>query len=462
MNLKDFSGKQLSVGFLKKYFSGQSRRGKSVIKNVSLGFAAKAISIIIAFLQIPVTLSILDKTEYGVWVTIFSVTSWLSFFDIGMGNGLRNRLTEALAENDIIKARKLVSTAYVSLSTMFCIVILVFIPIAFFVPWTTVFKAPPELRSQLFLTVLICVISTGLNFVFGLIHVVLAAYHQTGKSNILLLLGQLGILVVLYFISFHKISNAFLIVASVLSVVPLILNIGLNVYFFRGPFSNLSPSHRQYERKYLRNLVTLGAMFFVIQISAVIIYSTDNLIITWLYGPEQVVTYSLVFRYFSIVQIVFAIIMTPLWTMYVDAYQKKDMRWLSDSINNLVKLLYIFIGCIIIMIIASPLFFKVWIGNSFDPPLDICLAVSSYIALLAWGNIWVLPLNAAGKIKVQMIVSVLQALLNLPIIFLFNVFLPNLLSVVIGNIVCVLFGSGYMYFYYRKHFYHNVLLQNSQ
>jgi O-antigen/teichoic acid export membrane protein len=454
MNLKDFSGKQLNIAFFKSYFSRQGRREKSVMKNVSLGFAAKGISIIIAFLQIPVTLSILNKSEYGVWITIFSVTSWLSFFDIGMGNGLRNKLTQALAEKNITKARKLVSTAYVSLLMMFSIVIFLFVLVAFFVPWGTVFKAPMGLRSQLLFAVLVCVISSGFNFVFGLIHIILAAHHQTGKSNMLLLLGQLSILFLLYIISFYKSSNTFLIVASVLSVVPLVLNIGLNVYFFNGPYKNLSPSLKQFERKYLRNLVRLGAMFFIIQISAVIIYSTDNLIITWLYGPEQVVTYSLVYRYFAIVQIVFGIIMTPLWTMYVDAYQKKDMQWLTDSINNLLKLFYFFIGCIVIMVIVSPIFFKIWIGSSFNPPLNICIVVSSYIVLLTWGSIWVLPLNAAGKIKVQMVVSVLQALLNLPIILLINVLLPNLISVVIGNIVCVIFGSGYMYFYYRKNFFH--------
>jgi len=74
--------------------------------------------------------------------------------------------------------------------------------------------------------------------------------------------------------------------------------------------------------------------------------------------------------------------------------------------------------------------------------------------VFVWGSIWVLPLNAAGIIKVQCIVSIAQAILNIPIILLINIFVNNINSVIVGNIVCIIVGSGIMYIYYRGKFSH--------
>jgi O-antigen/teichoic acid export membrane protein len=442
----------VNLPFLKQYLSGQSTRNKSVLKNVGMGFFAKGISILIGFLQIPITLSILNKTEYGVWITIFSVTGWLSFFDIGLGNGFRNKLTEALAENDIEKARKITSTTYYSLTFIFTCIILLFIVASFFVPWTKVFKSPPELNQQLYFVIVITVIATALNFVFGLIHTVLAANHKTGKSSLFFLIGQLIVLALTFSITFYKGNNTFLLVAVVMSLVPLLLNVGLNFWYFFGTYKNIAPSWIRYEKKFLKELMTLGAMFFVIQIAGVVMYATDNIIITQLYSPDEVVTYSLLYKYYSIVYVVFGIISTPLWTMYVDAYKKGEKKWLLKSVKNLVRLFYLFIAVIVLMILCSKLFFSIWIGPSFNPPLLLNITVGVYVLLFIWGSIWVLPLNASGKIKAQMIVAILQALFNVPIILLMNKLFHNLSSVVIGNIICVLSGSGYIWFYYKKVF----------
>jgi hypothetical protein len=44
---------------------------------------------------------------------------WISFFDIGINNGLRNKLTAALAHNDYNLGRKYVSTTYAILFLIF-------------------------------------------------------------------------------------------------------------------------------------------------------------------------------------------------------------------------------------------------------------------------------------------------------------------------------------------------------
>ncbi|MDE5975352.1 MAG: hypothetical protein K2G69_02250, partial [Muribaculaceae bacterium] len=60
-----------------------------------MAFLVKGISILTSFLLVPLTLGYLRPVEYGIWMTLSSILVWINYFDIGLGNGLRNKLAEA-------------------------------------------------------------------------------------------------------------------------------------------------------------------------------------------------------------------------------------------------------------------------------------------------------------------------------------------------------------------------------
>ena len=54
--------------------------------------------------------------ENGVWLTISSVLLWIDNLDIGLGNGLRNKLAVYMARKDTEKAREMVSSTFAMLA----------------------------------------------------------------------------------------------------------------------------------------------------------------------------------------------------------------------------------------------------------------------------------------------------------------------------------------------------------
>ena len=80
--------------------NSKDARTKLAAKNIIASVFLKGGSILISFFLAPLTLGYLNEYEYGVWLTISSVLSWVYMFDIGLGNGLRNKLTEAIALGD--------------------------------------------------------------------------------------------------------------------------------------------------------------------------------------------------------------------------------------------------------------------------------------------------------------------------------------------------------------------------
>ena len=76
------------------------------------------------------------------------------------------------------------------------------------------------------------------------------------------------------------------------------------------------------------------------QIAAVVVFTTDNLIITQLFGPAQVAPYSIALKYFNIAQMGFSIIITPFWSAFTEAYTKNDYAWIKNNIKRLIKFGY--------------------------------------------------------------------------------------------------------------------------
>ena len=46
----------------------------------------KGVSILLSLAYVPVVLNYLGDYKYGVWAVVLSILSWISYFDLGIGN----------------------------------------------------------------------------------------------------------------------------------------------------------------------------------------------------------------------------------------------------------------------------------------------------------------------------------------------------------------------------------------
>lgn len=68
-------------------------------RSMSRAMVYKGVSMVLSLVYVPIVLNYLGDYKYGVWASILSILSWISYFDLGIGNGLRNRLSEAIASD---------------------------------------------------------------------------------------------------------------------------------------------------------------------------------------------------------------------------------------------------------------------------------------------------------------------------------------------------------------------------
>ena len=87
-------------------------REKRLIKNISYSFLSRLISIFCNLFAVRLSLQMIGSESYGLWLTLSSIIGWISFFDLGINNGLKNRLTEALSKKEYRLANIYLSSSY--------------------------------------------------------------------------------------------------------------------------------------------------------------------------------------------------------------------------------------------------------------------------------------------------------------------------------------------------------------
>jgi O-antigen/teichoic acid export membrane protein len=420
-------------------FGNGHERTNRAKRNITATFLIKGVNIALSLLLVPLMIHYLNPTKYGIWITLTSLVAWFGFFDIGLGNGLRNRFAEALAKGDHRLAKTYVSTTYAILIIIISVVLILFYVINSFLDWGVILNTgnDPLLKKELSRLALVVFTTFGFTFVLNLISVILSADQHPAKSSMFDLIGKSLSLLFIFILT--RVSKSSLLSLGVIycSLSPLVLAIS-TIWFFTGKYRPYHPSYKSVDFSKAKDLFSLGIKFFLIQIGAVILYQTNNMIIAQLFGPAMVTPYNVAFKYFTILMICFMIIVGPFWSAFTEAWVKHDIEWVRNIMKKLMQIWFVIVLCGFIMLLSSKVVFRIWIGKNFAVPFSISFLTLCWILINAWNGIFSQFLNGLGKIKIQLILGVSLALINIPLaIFLGKIMGIN--GILLSNIIVSLF-----------------------
>lgn len=186
---------------------------KNINKNIALGLIYKPVSMILSYLYIPVVLAYLGDEKYGVWATVLSVLSWISLFDIGIGNGLRNKLAENFKHYDGEKTRRYISSAYIMLSCIVFSLMIIVVVIFSFVNWNSFFKVGADFNDNLKMVMEISVVCMCASFVLSICKSVYLALQKNHITNLMGLVQQ--ILMLMSVVVLARCSNGNLVFVAI-------------------------------------------------------------------------------------------------------------------------------------------------------------------------------------------------------------------------------------------------------
>jgi len=405
---------QYTKKIIQGYFKEGHERSINIRKNVLLSVLLKGASIPVTLLLVPMTINYITPVQFGIWLTISSVIGWMNFFDIGMGLGLRNKLAHSLALNEHANINKYISTTYAALAIISFTFFIVFYIISYFFDWNKILNLPSSQTYSIRQVVLFVLICFCIQFVIQILNTLLNATHQPSKSSLITFAGQLVTLIIMYFLTRNTSGNMFVLV-GVLAGVPIIVMFISGLYLFKTSLNGFAPKLKNVDFKFAKNLINTGGAFFLIQLGVLVLFQTDNIIITRILGPAAVTTFNVSYKLFSLLIMFFTIILTPYWSAFTEAYAKKDYAWIRTSIKKLRGLWLILSAVAVVLFFISAPVYKIWIGDSVAIPVSLSLAMAIYVVALMWQTLHVYLLNGTGKIRLQLILFSTGSVVNIPL-----------------------------------------------
>lgn len=399
---------------IKQYILSGNERSVLAKKNIIGAFFNKGVAIIISLLLVPATINYLNAEQYGIWLTISSIIAWMAYFDVGLVHGFKNKFAEAKANGNNLLARQYVSTTYATLIVIFGILTLFIELLCPYIDWAEFLNVNESYRPLLSKICSILFLLMAIQLSLGVFPALLTADQRSAYASMISTLGQGVALIAIYVLASLPEKNM-LYVCVALAGLPCLVLLMTTLIGFSHRYHFYSPSIRYVNVRLIGNIVSLGGKFFVIQISMLLIFQVTNIILSRILGPESVTLYNVTYKYFSIIQMAFNILLSPFWVAYTDAYAKKDFVWMKNVYRRLIQIYRFAILAGLIMLLVSPLAYKIWLPNTVEIPWLLSFSMCIYMLILSYSNMLMILINGTGKVFLQMVIYVSCAVLSIPL-----------------------------------------------
>lgn len=398
-------------------FFGGAPRTVQAKQNIVALFLLRGVSMAISLVLLPLTLRYLSSAEYGMWITLNSIMGWVMWLDVGLGNGLRNRFAVALAHDDRALAKSYVSTTYLFVGGTSVVLFLLYVGVHPFLSWSGILNTPQVMEQELSRLALVVLFFFCVRLVASLIGTVLMADQQPALNALLEVLVNAVSLVATLLLTWFLPGSLFWLGTSLAAAMVLVPLCG-NLILFRGTYRDVAPSFRSVNVTHARELMSIGVQFFVLQIAGLVLFTSSNIIITQLFGPEEVTKYNIAFKYFGVPSMAFMVLLTPFWSAYTEAYARGDHGWIERSFRSLKRMLVVFTIGVVIMLVLADRAYDLWLRRHVDIPFSLSATLALYVVIVAWSSIFSYFINGTGKIRLQLYVAAGMALLMIPLALL--------------------------------------------
>lgn len=425
---------KIEIENIKSYITKGNARSIAIKKNIIGMLILKGLTILIGLVLVPMTINYVDSETYGLWLTLSSIVAWISFFDIGINNGLKNNLTQALAVKDYGLAKTLISTTYAILSLIFLPLMIILLILSPLLDWQSILNINNVKESELCFSVSIIVVYFCVNFILSTINIVLLSDQRPALSSVCVFFQQLLTLIAIFALT-KTVQGSITILCATLCVSPLIVIVVFNCLLFNGRYKNIAPNIHYINFGKTGVLMKLGFQFFIIQIAGVIQCQMINFLILRNFGANDVTCYNISYKYFSVLLMVWNILTTPLWVAFTDAIAKNEMQWIINALRKYVKLFLLFIVAGFLMLIISDDFYGLWVGKSIHIDFILSVWVLLYVYVTMFSSIFVSFTNGAGALKMQAIACCISPIIFLGVYYVLLKSNVGLVSILVAAIV---------------------------
>lgn len=398
---------------------------------------SRGVGILVSAISLPLTVRYLGPQQYGIWVTVSTTVMMLGVLDLGVANSLTNLMSRAYAQEDRVGAQRFYSTAFWVSTLIACALGLGALAVWPLVPWAALFHlSDPSIAREASLCVGVALVFFLVGLPLNLVHRALSGYQQTQVTNYFnLISGVIGLVVIVFVIRLHgSLLTLMICYTGSFLAGTVVLNLWVNLWSKRW----ILPNPRVISRDAAKELMNSGFGFLVLQLAGIIVFSSDNLVITHYLGPAQVAPYSVTWRLASYATLLQTALYPSLWPAYSEAFARRDFTWMRQAFWNAARVsMGTASAALIVLAIFGRHLIHWYVGPTAVPGQLLLVTICGWTLLSTGMELEACLLAAINRVKLQGFLSVIAAALNI----IFSIYLVKRigsLGVVVGTMASYL------------------------
>lgn len=426
------------VNKLKKVFAEYS----NILINIIASFAVKGGSLVVTMLTTPAYIRYFnDNVTLGVWYTVLSVLQAVLTLDIGVGNGLRNKLTVAVVKKDDAEASKLISSAYAIVFLVTSLLALISVFAFDYLPWNVILNVEAQTVDITILAQTMKIVFCGvmLQLALKLINSILYALQKSALNNFLSLLSSV---LILTYVSFapSKTQEENLLSMAIINVAAVNLPlVCASVWVFLGELKKAKPSIRNASIAYAKNVMGAGMKFFCLQIAFMFISSVNEYLISFMCGPEYTVNYQVYHKVFGLVSGMLSLALLPIWSSVTKAQAEKNYLWISKLYKTLCLAALGISAISFIIVPFIEVIVNIWIGEGvIEVSQAAAIIFCAYNMMFLWHNVNTTIANGLSYLKPQFIWLTVGAVAKIPVSYFCYWIMGDWSAIMLANCIVLL------------------------
>ena len=416
----------------------KNRDTKTLFINIICSFGVKGLSLFIGLFTTPTYIRYFDNNEVlGVWFTILSVLAWILNCDMGIGNGLRNKLVWALQSKKENEGRRYVSSAYMFLFSVALIIVAVIIMVSQFVNWNKVFNISTSILEANILrnALTILLVSIILQFVLRLITSILYALQRAFIPSLLNLITNC-IMLVYASAAIRLESNGSIVTMAFAYLIAVNAPLIVSTFVVFGITNReICPSFKYVKKEYAMSTLRIGGGFLWIQLMALILNSTNSYFVTLFVGNAAAVDFNIYNKIFTLIGTFVTLATTPIWSAVTKAQAEKNFIWMAKLFIKVIFVAILAICAEFALIIPLQLVFDIWLGvDSIPVNYGIAALFALYGSVMIWSGSITCFANGLGELKLQSIFLTIGAVIDVVLTYVLAHATNSYSAIVAANI----------------------------
>jgi len=434
-----------SIVIVKKIFK------KAYSKDLITSYLVMGITIIIPLVLTPMLLNKLGAEQYGLWILLTTILAYFQLSNLGLSTTLLKEISDNKNFED---TSKLISTTIFFFLIVFFIVSFIFLFL--FLNINSFFQINENLITTARGVFILMFIIFGINLIASIFDNILFAKKLLYVKNLIILVSTLAsaiFTIVILELGYGLIEIALINLS--LSIIT-----GILYFFISSKITKFKITYKLFDFALLKSMFKPSIYYFIISVSIMVSFYSDNIIISSYIGLGSVAIYAVAYKVVKLVeQIIFKItdILFPdISRMYKNA---KYSELLAKHNKVLLYSMFLAISGYGFLLLFGTKIIALWVGAKYTIDLSVFYYLIAFAFVHTWNHVSSVFIMAMGLHKEVSYSVLIEAILNV-ILSIILLKYYGLAGVAMGTFFAhILTNNWFVVFWFYKNIYR---LKNAQ